>query len=289
MAGLLQNICSPKVTGVKNREFGDLGKSSLIFPFLAMLFAVQNSSSFTVWFTHREVIRTKKRSRNCVTRPNFRFNAPTALTEEAESISIAAWASNTLKCPFHTTHAAKQQAWKMENRQLLFSMLDDSGRKEALGKKKRGYYHFTKSSVGCCSMLTSLGNSSYRLEIPHISFAADTHQSRAALLWSGRSPRWLSVASAGHTDSISLLLCRWWTIRPSHVRALKKGTLPWDDDWTVITGEMGGPNFWFSAWNSRFAHFRVTLGGRWHMIERDINHLNSRHMEFRRAFARCDY
>lgn len=162
MAGLLQNICSQKFTGIKNREFGDLGKSSLIFSFLAMLFAVQNSHSFTVWFTHREVIRTKKRSRNCVTRQNFRFNTPTALTEEAESISIAAWASNTLKCPFHTTHAAKQQTGQMENRQLLFSMLDDSGRKEVL-EKKNGYYHFTKSTVGCCSMLTSLGNSSYFL------------------------------------------------------------------------------------------------------------------------------
>lgn len=135
MARLLQNICSQKFTGVKNREFGDLGKPSLIFSFLAMLFAVQNRSSFTVWFTHREVIPTKKRSRNCVTRQNFRFNAPTAPTEEAESLSIAAWASNTLKCPFHTTHAAKQQARQMENRQLLFSMLDDSGRKEVLEKK----------------------------------------------------------------------------------------------------------------------------------------------------------
>lgn len=283
MPGLLQNICSPKFTEVKNREFGDLGKSSLIFTFLAMLFPVQNRHSFTVWFMHREVIRTKKKSRNCVTRQNFRFNAPTALTE-AESISIAAWVSNTLKRPFHTTHAAKQQAWQMKNRQLLFSMLDDSGRKEVLRKKKKRILSFHKEHRG----LLLYVDLAWKFLIFLGVFAADTHQSRAALLWSGGSPRWLSMASAGHTDSISLLLCCWWTVRPSHVQVLKKGILPRDDDWTVIAGEMGGPNFWFSAWNSHLAHFRVTLGGRWHMIDY-INHLNSRHMEFRRSFMRCDY
>lgn len=66
------------------------------------------------------------------------------------------------------------------------------------------------------------------------------------------------------------------------------GILPWDDDWTVITGEMGGPNFWFNAWNSHFVHFHVILGDRWHMIEHYMNHLNTRHMEFCRAFMHCE-
>lgn len=184
-----------------------------------------------------------------------------------------------LKGQFHTTHAAKQQAWQIENRQRLFSILDHSARKEI-----HGYYHFTKSSVGCCSadlawkFLTFLSVS-----------ATDTNQSRAALLWSGWSPRWLSMLSTGHTDSISLLLCCWWTIRHFSCPSAKKWIRPWDDDWTLITGEMGGPNFWFSGWNSHFVHFHVILGGRWHVIEHYINHLNSRHMEFRRAFMHCDY
>lgn len=59
MACLPQNICSQKFTGFENGKFRDHGNPPVAFSFLAMLFAVQNSSSFTVWFKHGEFIWTK--------------------------------------------------------------------------------------------------------------------------------------------------------------------------------------------------------------------------------------
>lgn len=109
---------------------------------------------------------------------------PTALTE-AESISIAAWASNTLKCSFHTTHAAKQQAWQMENRQLVFSMLDDSGRKEVLEKKKKMILSFHKEHRG----LLLYADLAWKFLIFLGVFAADTHQEPGSSVVVWREPQ----------------------------------------------------------------------------------------------------
>lgn len=92
----------------------------------------------------------------------LRFSVSTALTEEAEMISLPAWLSNTFKCPFHTTHAAKQQAWQIENTQLLFSTLDYSGRKEILSKKQ-DIIISQRAQWVVVALLTSLGKSSYFL------------------------------------------------------------------------------------------------------------------------------
>lgn len=97
---------------------------------------------------------------------------------------------------------------------FFFRMLRWLGRKENHSKKTRNY-HFTKSFISV-ALLTSLGNYSHSTL-----FLPKKQTSRAALLWSGWSPRWLNMLSVGHTDSICLPLRCWWTIRPSCVQALK--------------------------------------------------------------------
>lgn len=98
--------------------------------------------------------------------------------------------------------------------QRFFRMLRWLWDKKRIIAKKR-YYLFTKSFVSV-ALLTSLGNYSH-----FTLFLPKKQTSRAALLWSGWSPRWLNMLSAGHTDSICLPLRCWWTIRPSCVQALK--------------------------------------------------------------------
>lgn len=223
-----------------------------------MLLAGQNSYSFTVLSQVWGGESNKKRKAEIVRQDGrLRFSTSTAPTEEAEIISLPAWVSNTLKCPFRTTHAAKQQAHNLITHNFFLVKED--------------------KELGRLLLLCWP-----RLDIPHISVSAtDTDQSRAALLWSGPSARWLGMLSAGHHLPHPMVLMDYQAFSCSSAQT---GILPWQDDWTVITGKMGGPNFWFSAWNSHFVHFHVILGDSWHMMEYYMTHLNTRHMEFHCAF-----
>lgn len=185
-----------------------------------MIFPVQNSYSFSLIQAWGGEMNKQREAEIVWQARRLRLSESTALTEEAEMISLPAWVSNALKCPFRTTHAVKQQAWKSENTQLLFSMLDYSGQKEILSKKQ-DIIISQRAPWVVVALLTSLENSSYFLL-----FLPET-QTRAVQLCCGLDEApdgWACWAQATPTPSPSpcaadglsgLLMLKRWNKNPA--------------------------------------------------------------------------